>query len=130
MHVKMTSFLLTFLLISSIVSAKLKSDDGNIDYEFMLSSRGFVHCKIWHALEGDPNELLAKTPKPPCHVPTTFPRTLPGGWSVDSACDSEKQPNTCSLHVGAYCCYRNAFKHSGPGAQACYDQSGKWISDP
>lgn len=118
------------LLALSIVGIELNSLEGKIDDPSLASTRGYVHCQIWHALQGDPNELLAETPKPPCRVPPSFPRTLPGGWSVDTSCDSEKQPNTCSLHVGAYCCYRNAFKSEGPGAQACYDESGQWIADP
>lgn len=130
MHVTMTPFLLTLLLVSSIVGTELRRDEGNIDYQHLATNCGFIHCKIWHALEDDPSELLAKTSKPPCHVPTTFPRILPGGWSGDSTCDSEKQPNTCSLHAGAYCCYRNALKHTESGAQACYDESGQWIVDP
>jgi hypothetical protein len=55
---------------------------------------------------------------------------LTGGWSVDDGCDAAKQPNTCGLHVGAHGCYRHALARTGPGAQACYDPNGIWISDP
>jgi len=31
--------------------------------------------------------------------------------------------------VGATGCYRHAYKNTGPGAQACYDKNGNWLSD-
>lgn len=87
-------------------------------------------CRSWYNKQGDPKELLAKTLKPPCKIPPSFPRTLIDGWTVDSGCDAAKQPNTCSLHQGAHGCYRHSFEQKGPGAQACYDPQGHWISDP
>ncbi len=84
----------------------------------------------WYAVEPDPKPLLARTENPPCNIPSTFPATLLGGWSVDPDCDAQEQPDTCELHKGAYGCYRNAKASTGPGAQACYDKNGKWISDP
>ncbi|CAF3005640.1 unnamed protein product [Rotaria sp. Silwood2] len=125
-----TNLLLSFLLALPIASIELRSGDEENFNEHLPSSRGLIDCFVWYSLQGDPSALLAKTAKPPCRVPTSFPRTLSGGWSVDTACDAAKQPNTCSLHTGAYCCYRNALKSTGPGAQACYDEFGQWISDP
>jgi hypothetical protein len=87
-------------------------------------------CQNWWNNQGDPNLLLAKTLKPPCKISPKFPETLTYGWSVDSGCDAAKQPNTCDLHKGAWGCYRHALANTGPGAQACYDQAGNWISDP
>ncbi|CAF0900289.1 unnamed protein product [Adineta steineri] len=124
-----TNIFLALLLVLSVAGFELGNIDENSN-EQLMAGRGYVDCLIWYATQGDPNKLLAKTKKPYCQVPATFPSTLPGGWSVDTSCDAAKQPNTCSLHAGAYCCYRNALKSTGPGAQACYDKSGQWISDP
>ncbi|CAF3340852.1 unnamed protein product [Rotaria sp. Silwood1] len=117
------NLLLAFLLTSSIFGIELTNDEENFN-ERQPSTRDLLDCIVWYSLQGDPNELLAKTVKPPCRVPTLFPRTLDGGWSADIACDAAKQPNTCSWHSGAYCCYRNALKPTGPGARACYDKLG------
>ena len=89
-----------------------------------------ANCRSWYDKQGDPKELLAKTLNPPCQIPATFPSTLIDGWKTDSGCDASKQPNTCDLHQGAYGCYRHSVASTGPGAQACYDQQGQWISDP
>ncbi len=86
-------------------------------------------CQNWYNKEGDPNILLALTLNPPCKIPITFKPTMTNGWSVDPGCDASKQPNTCNLHVGAHTCYRHAKASTGPGAQACYDPQGNWISD-
>ncbi|CAF1205759.1 unnamed protein product [Adineta steineri] len=70
------------------------------------SDRDLLSCLLWNKLEGDPNELLQKS------------------------CDPLEQPKTCDYHKGAYGCYRFAYSNTGPGAQACYDKNGNFISDP
>ena len=93
-------------------------------------SRSQAKCIDWHKKELDPAVYLAKTLNPPCRIPPSFPTTLKDGWKTDPGCDAKKQPNTCSYHVGANGCYRHAITKPGPGAQACYDKKGDWISDP
>jgi hypothetical protein len=122
--------LFVFLCLTlSTVGLALNKDEQVSSGKFP-SSRGLVTCLSWYALQGNPNLILAQTLKPPCTIPTAFPSTLPGGWSVDPECDAAKQPNTCQYHVGAHSCYRHAYRASGPGAQACYKSNGQWISDP
>ncbi|CAF3939271.1 unnamed protein product [Adineta steineri] len=76
------------------------------------------------------NNASDRVLKPPCQVLSTFPRQLNEGWVVDVDCDPLKQPKTCDYHKGAYGCYRFAYSNTGPGAQACYDKNGNFISDP
>jgi hypothetical protein len=78
-----------------------------------------------YELEGDPNDLLARTLKLPCTIPSAFPLKLLDGWTVFSGCDASKQRNTCDFHKGAYGCYRHAFFTTGLGVQACYDNQGR-----
>ena len=101
-----------------------------IGHERQVGQRSLASCTSWYKKQIDPAEHLKKTLSPPCKIPATFPSKLLNGWSTDPSCDAKKQPNTCSYHVGAYGCYRHAFKSTGPGAQSCYDKDGVWISDP
>ncbi|CAF1384192.1 unnamed protein product [Rotaria sp. Silwood1] len=118
--------LLTTALINSI---PFNTDNEDLDHQEILH-RGLSSCLLWYQSQPDPATLLAKTLKPPCSISPAFSETLPGGWSVDPGCDASKQPNTCDMHKGANGCYRSAISNTGPGAQACYDKNGQWISDP
>jgi hypothetical protein len=124
-----TYIVLVFLVVALVNSLPFAADNEHPNRQLMLN-RGFFDCHAWSLTQGNPADLLAKTLKPPCHIPSNFPETLLGGWSVDPGCDASKQPNTCSFHKGAYGCYRHAFKNTGPGMQACYDNLGQWIADP
>ncbi|CAF1185658.1 unnamed protein product [Rotaria sp. Silwood1] len=124
-----TYALLVFLTVTLINCVPFATDNENLDQQAMLH-RGLPSCSVWYWSQPNPEILLAKTLKPPCNISPTFPSTLPGGWSVDPGCDASQQPNTCDLHKGAYGCYRSALSTTGPGAQACYDKNGQWISDP
>jgi hypothetical protein len=127
MH-RITSILLALSLVVLINGIPFIADNKNPEQGIVKGN--LQACLRWYDNEGDPNVLLAQTAKPPCQVPTTFLPNLAGGWSMDTGCDAAKQPNTCDLHKGAHCCYRHAYASSGPGAQACYDTQGNWISDP
>jgi len=125
----LTSTLLVLLLVTLINGHPSNVDNGN-SKENEILTRDLLGCRSWYRGEGDPSILLAQTLNPPCSIPPTFPETLLDGWVVDPGCDAAQQPNTCGLHKGAHGCYRHAFASTGPGAQACYDQNGQWISDP
>ena len=127
MH-QITSILLIVLIIALVNGIPFTADKELFDQQGVLGRS--ASCRSWYNKQGNPNELLAKTLKPPCKIPSTFPSSLLDGWKVDSGCDASKQPNTCDLHKGAHGCYRHAFASKGPGAQACYDKEGQWISDP
>ncbi|UJR08035.1 hypothetical protein I4U23_012312 [Adineta vaga] len=124
-----TTYTLLILLGVTFINGLPFADSNENSYENAILNRGAPDCLVWYLTQGDPQELLAQTLKPPCHIPISFPKTLLGGWSVDPECDASKQPKTCDYHKGAYGCYRHAFSSSGPGAQACYDRSGQWIGD-
>ena len=116
-----TSKLLLFTLIILTIARSITS----------INSRASSDCIDWYAKQIDPEEHLQNTLKPPCQVPTSFPAKLIDGWLTDPGCDASKWPKaTCGYHEGAHGCYRHSFKSTGPGAQACYDQDGSWLSDP
>ncbi|CAF0825361.1 unnamed protein product [Rotaria sordida] len=121
--------LLVLLTVTLINGIPFATDNGDSDQQEMLH-RSLPDCLSWYWSQPDPAQFLANTVKPSCSISPTFPPFLPGGWSVDPGCDASKQPNTCDLHKGAHGCYRNAISTTGPGAQACYDVNGQWISDP
>ncbi|CAF0749668.1 unnamed protein product [Adineta steineri] len=124
------TYTLLVLLVVTIINGFPSADDNMESYKDVMLNRDVGSCLTWYALQGDPQKLLAQTLPPPCNCPASFPPTLIDGWTTDPECDAAKQPNTCDLHKGAYGCYRYAFKSTGPGAQACYDKNGKFISDP
>jgi hypothetical protein len=95
------------------------------------NSRGAVDdCLSWYNKQPDPQVHLKNTLTPPCRI-AAFNTAVPGGWQVDPGCDAKKQPSnsTCGYHKGAHGCFRHSFKTTGPGAQACYNKAGNWISD-
>ena len=125
------TILFSSLLLVVVANPLDKKTDGVTTIDQLLpSTRELFSCTLWYFFEGDPADLLAQTKKPPCSISATFPLELSGNWSIDPGCDPLKQPNTCDYHKGAQGCYRHAFSSTGPGAQACYDSSGQWISDP
>lgn len=124
-----TTFVLLFVVML-INGLPFDADNKNSKQPGVLT-RGQASCEKWHAGEPDPQIYLDQTLKPPCQIPPSFPTPLIDGWIVDPGCDASKDPaSTCDLHKGAHGCYRHSYKSSGPGAQACYDKNGKWISDP
>lgn len=128
----MSSIAYTIFVLSVIVlinGIPFDAENRNLEEQQILP-RGVITCGVWYLSQPDPQTLLAKTLTPKCTIDPSFPPTLPGGWSVDTGCDASKQPNTCDLHKGAYGCYRSALGTTGPGAQACYDKNGHFISDP
>ncbi|CAF3392778.1 unnamed protein product [Rotaria sp. Silwood2] len=120
---------LVLLTISLVKGIPFPPEDETSDKKEIIA-RDIGTCYLWYWSQPNPDSLLAKTLKPPCSISAAFPPTLPGGWTTDPGCDASQQPNTCNLHKGAYGCYRHALSSTGPGAQACYDKNGQWISDP
>lgn len=129
MHYSPIFILLALLPIAWPNGIPFDATNTNSNEDEILT-RDAASCTAWYLTQPSPKELLARTIKPPCSILSTFPPTLPGGWSVDPGCDASKQPNTCDFHIGAHGCYRNTIASTGPGAQACYDAKGQWISDP
>ncbi|CAF2155740.1 unnamed protein product [Rotaria magnacalcarata] len=127
---KFLSVLIFALLL--IIHVNSQPIDESSDEEFaqrMKSTRALADCTNWYGREPEASVHLAKILSAPCSIPPTFPPNLKDGWTTDPGCDAKKQPNTCSYHVGAWGCYRHSFKNTGPGAQACYDRKGNWLSD-
>jgi hypothetical protein len=124
------SKLLFFIVVISKLDSLVINENDNGLPQNELSNRAIADCTNWYKKQINADEHLRKTLKPPCRIPSTFPKKLIDGWSVDPGCDASKQPNTCGYHPGAHGCYRHSHKSSGPGAQSCYDKTGVWLADP